>query len=112
MNKKTTLTIVQDFPKKQAEGSSASNMNLVQGKSSDVQFLSEGQKTTLTIVQDFPKKQAGSSRGIEMVQGKNTQIVNEGAQNESKNSTHTLVIAQDFAQQKALSFNASNSTLG
>jgi len=55
MQKKTTLTIVQDFPKKMAE-QSAPNMNLVMGKSSDVKFLPDS-KTTLTIVQDFPKKQ-------------------------------------------------------
>jgi hypothetical protein len=54
-SKKTTLTIVQDFPKKLTE-LSAPSINLVQGKMTDVQFMPEGSRTTLTIVQDFPKK--------------------------------------------------------
>ena len=53
-NHKTTLTIVQDFPKKAAETSGAVNINLVQGKSTDVNLNSD-KKTTLTIVQDFRK---------------------------------------------------------
>ena len=50
-NKKTTLTIVQDFPKKQNDG--AANINLVQGKEklSDVKIETDpSKKTTLTIV--------------------------------------------------------------
>ena len=59
----TTLTIVQDFPKKQVEqaAAGASNVNLVQGKAKSGDFMvveptgSHQPTTTLTIVQEFPK---------------------------------------------------------
>lgn len=46
--KQTTLTIVQDFPKKPTDGSAPHNLDLIQGKSSDVNFSDK--HTTLTIV--------------------------------------------------------------
>ena len=61
-NKKTTLTIVQDFPKKNAESQGATNINLVQGHANinDVKVEAaaddKNKNTTLTIVQEFPKK--------------------------------------------------------
>ncbi len=68
--KLTTLTIVQDFPKKQTEASTVSSVNLVQGKEVNDD---DKHKTTLTIVQDFPKKQAaeGSTvHNVDLVQGR------------------------------------------
>jgi hypothetical protein len=69
-NKKTTLTIVQDFPKKPTEPIAAASAQLVQGKLTDIKMAApdENRRTTLTIVQDFQKKQADPSEtGAEMV---------------------------------------------
>merc|ERR1712080_53447 len=58
-DKRTTLTIVQDFPKKPTD--SAPTMNLIQGKSKagDIKIETDPRKkTVLTIAQDFPKKPA------------------------------------------------------
>ena len=53
-SKQTTLTIVQDFPKKKAESPSASNVEMVQGKNTqgDIKIVedSKNKPTTLTIV--------------------------------------------------------------
>ena len=77
-NKKTTLTIVQDFPKKQAEQQGATAINLVQGHAviNDVKVEQpssndQNKNTTLTIVQEFPKKSKTENvaGNIEMVQG-------------------------------------------
>ena len=55
-NKPTTLTIVQDFPKKTPD-QKGSSINMVQADSHNVNFVDASDKlTTLTIVQDFPKK--------------------------------------------------------
>lgn len=53
---KTTLTIVQDFPKKPVEA--LSSINLVDIEAYDVEVIdhNDNQKTVLTIVQDFAKK--------------------------------------------------------
>lgn len=73
--KQTTLTIVQDFPKKPVEHTHAKNVEMVQGKaeakSGDIAIVDDAHKTTLTIAQDFPKKKADHShaKNIEMVQG-------------------------------------------
>lgn len=70
------MTIVQDFPKKQADQQSAGNMNLVQGQESNMKLDAvttddKNKNTTLTIVQEFPKKDAKDNiaGNIEMVQG-------------------------------------------
>jgi uncharacterized protein YaiI (UPF0178 family) len=73
-SKKTTLTIVQEFPKKSSEHTHAKNVEMVQGKaeakSGDIAIVDDAHKTTLTIAQDFPKKNAHShAKNIEMVQG-------------------------------------------
>ena len=97
-NKNTTLTIVQEFPKKNNQENMAGNIEMVQGQeqNTNVHFLDQKKKskqTTLTIVQDFPKKKAESpsASNVEMVQGKNTQgdikIVED-----SKNKPTTLTI--------------------
>ena len=82
-DKKTTLTIVQDFPKKSTDKKPVTK-ELVQGKSGegDLNFYrsfgqhfsshaqkegSEQKATTLTIVQDFPKKKVTPGSSIEMV---------------------------------------------
>ena len=55
-NKHTTLTIVQDFPKKPVDKPPTS-VEMVQHKGKDFKIDNEeGHKTTLTIVQEFPKK--------------------------------------------------------
>jgi hypothetical protein len=57
----TTLTIVQDFPKKKADAIQANNVDLVQGKNTqgDIRIDDSRNKlTTLNIVQEFPKKDA------------------------------------------------------
>ena len=104
-NKKTTLTIVQEFPKKNqpAASENVSSMNLVQGKqkAGDVSIDDLGKKTTLTIVQDFPKKQAQQTKAtnIEMVQGKQKEGDIKIETDEAKKTT--LVISQDFAKKQA-----------
>lgn len=78
-NKNTTLTIVQEFPKKDAkEGNIAGNIEMVQGQeqNTNVHYLSrksnKNKKTTLTIVQDFPKKKTDQQiNSVDLVQGKN-----------------------------------------
>ena len=67
--KTTTLTIVQDFPKKKPEVGGDS-IEMVQGKEHNVHIVNadEAKPTTLTIVQDFPKKQAPASAMPELVQ--------------------------------------------
>ena len=78
-NNNTTLTIVQEFPKKRNDNI-AGNIEMLQGQeqNTNVHLLDSNKKqkhTTLTIVQDFPKKKASDSQvanNIEMVQGKNT----------------------------------------
>ena len=84
-------------------------MNLIQGRTSDVKILPEGQKTTLTIVQDFRKLHGVDMGNEEMVMGRKSEVVINPFANDT-NTTKTLVIMQDFAQQSALSFNASNVT--
>lgn len=72
-DKKTTLTIVQDFRKLQAEqAAAAESTQLVQGRSSDVHV--NGKQTTLTIVQDFPKKLAENNNNEELVMGAKTKL--------------------------------------
>jgi hypothetical protein len=96
-HKQTTLTIVQDFPKKPTEKSAAPSINLIQGKTSDVKILPEGQKTTLTIVQDFRKVNGVELGNEEMVMGKKSEIIINPFANDTATSK-TLVITQDFAQ--------------
>ena len=81
-NQKTTLTIVQDFPKKQSENNH-DNQQLVQA---DHFKLDDKNKTTLTIVQDFPKKKSDHLGGVEMVQQEKFKMDN------NKNKTTTLTI--------------------
>jgi len=47
--RKTTLTIVQDFPKKKVDAPPVNN-EMVQHKSKDVKLEDDNRKTTLTIV--------------------------------------------------------------
>lgn len=78
-NKKTTLTIVQDFPKKTAEQTGASSINLVQDNSTvsvnETKQIADNNKnatTDLIIAQDFPKKANKDNNiagNVEMVQG-------------------------------------------
>lgn len=79
-NKKTTLTIVQDFPKKQADQSSVPIINLLQDNSTmnetkpDAPAQDQKNVTELIIGQDFPKKATKDSNmagNVEMVQGQN-----------------------------------------
>ena len=77
-NKNTTLTIVQEFPKKDAKDNIAGNIEMVQGQeqNTNVHYLSrksnKNKKTTLTIVQDFPKKKIDQQiNSVDLVQGKN-----------------------------------------
>ena len=66
--KKTTLTIAQDFPKNKADKLGGHhNVEMVQGKSTDIKIDEEGKKTTLTIVQDFPKKKDETSGHQELI---------------------------------------------
>ena len=58
-NKKTTLTIVQEFPKKKTN---EDNKHIEFEESSDKSKTSK--PTTLTIVQDFPKKKADKEAPI------------------------------------------------
>lgn len=70
-NKLTTLTIVQDFPKKKSDHSS--DISMMQGKAKNVDILDEKEykKQTLTIVQDFRKKKSGEDHdNFEMLQKK------------------------------------------
>ena len=72
-NKKTTLTIVQEFPKAKAEHTPAHSVDFVQAneKGKDIKIeTDDNKKTTLTIVQEFPKKSAKEHQhgSIEMVQ--------------------------------------------
>lgn len=62
-HKGTTLTIVQDFPKKHVDAPPTNNeMISIQQKGKD--FKNEDRKkTTLTIVQEFPKKKVDNSSG-------------------------------------------------
>ena len=57
--KPTTLTIVQEFPKKKNEEMASPEMEFVQGQEQHVEYstsLKNSKGTTLTIVQDFPKR--------------------------------------------------------
>lgn len=75
LDKKTTLTIVQDFRKQQAEqAAAAESSQLVMGKSSDV-HMNSARQTTLTIVQDFPKKLAENTNNEELVMGSKTKLI-------------------------------------
>ena len=68
---KTTLTIVQDFPKKKTDNHGG--VEMVQQEK--FKMDNKNKSTTLTIVQDFPKKKAESSHtGVEMVQGKDVNM--------------------------------------
>ena len=80
-NKKTTLTIVQDFPKKAADQNVAPSINLVQDNSTVAVnetkpiAIADNNKTAtidLIIGQDFPKKAKKDNNiagNVEMVQG-------------------------------------------
>lgn len=83
-NKKTTLTIVQDFPKKKADQSGVASINLIQDNSTvnDTKPLApsapqappadEKNSTTLIIGQEFvqkDKKDNNIAGNVEMVQG-------------------------------------------
>lgn len=68
----TTLTIVQDFPKKPVDGLTAPlGVEMIKKSINnvDVEDPTDHSKTTLTIVQDFRKKETDiSTNGVEMVQ--------------------------------------------
>jgi hypothetical protein len=67
----TTLTIVQDFPKKANDGSSRINFVQGQAKEGNIKITDDdSQKTTLTIVQDFRKQRSSDLAPIEMVHTK------------------------------------------
>jgi hypothetical protein len=94
---KTTLTIVQDFPKKPTE-SGVSNFNLVDMQTYDVEVIDhkDNQKTVLTIVQDFAKKHKEQfSAGLELTKSRDIDFEDD---NHKKT---TLTIVQDFPKKIA-----------
>ena len=94
---KTTLTIVQDFPKKPVEA--LSSISLVDIQSYDVEVIdhNDNQKTVLTIVQDFAKKhkKASFDQGISLAQSREIEYEDD---NHKKT---TLTIVQDFPKKIA-----------
>lgn len=96
---KTTLTIVQDFPKKLTEAP-INNVEMVDIQTYDVEVIDhkDNQKTVLTIVQDFAKKHKHDNYGsIEMVQGQSRDIDFE----DDNHKKTTLTIVQDFPKKIA-----------
>lgn len=94
---KTTLTIVQDFPKKPVEA--LSSINLVDIEAYDVEVIdhNDNQKTVLTIVQDFAKKHKKQSfdSGISLAKSRDIEYEDD---NHKKT---TLTIVQDFPKKIA-----------
>jgi hypothetical protein len=95
---KTTLTIVQDFPKKPTE-SQVSNVEMVDIQTYDVSVIDhkDNEKTVLTIVQDFAKKHKKEqfSSGIELSKSRDIEVEDD---NHKKT---TLTIVQDFPKKIA-----------
>ena len=117
-NKQTTLTIVQDFPKKKVDQSSVISINLVQDHSQmnetkpmnpNAPLASpfkddDKNSTTLIIGQDLvqQKKDNNMAGNVEMVQGQeqNTHLHFKKSRKDSSQKGTTLTIVQDFPKKK------------
>lgn len=101
--KKTTLTIVQDFPKKKPDETRVPHVEMVNTniQTYDVEVIDhqDNQKTVLTIVQDFAKRKAQEGENVEMVQRKSRSRDINFLDNNNKKTTLTIV--QDFRKKQA-----------